>query len=49
MEEEPPIKITDELISDIFWEFDKQPILNEENFEFLYDSGVYIIHIPTYI
>ncbi|KAE8305702.1 hypothetical protein GL50803_003666 [Giardia duodenalis] len=46
VEEEPPIKITDELISDIFWEFDKQPILNEENFEFLYDSGVYIIHIP---
>ena len=45
-EEGEMIQVTNELINEIFWEFDKQPILNEENFEFLYDSGVYIIHIP---
>lgn len=45
-EEGEMIQVTDDLINDIFWEFDKQPILNEENFEFLYDNGVYIIHIP---
>lgn len=43
--EEDLIEVNDKLIQDLIQEFDPQNVQNDENIEYLLDSGVYIIHI----
>ena len=46
-EEDEMVKVDDKLIKSLMSEFDPQNILNEENCEYLLDSGVYILHIKN--
>lgn len=48
-EEDEMIKVDNKLIQDLIREFDPQDLPNEENMEFLMDSGVYIVHVKNIV